>query len=179
MLEVAQKLLLAVMPTKYGKMCLKYPYIVVIFIKMKIFAKIFGNLNKNYYLCVNKLKLTDMAKLDNLQDLGDVLEPFDPEYLSNKPYEIPQISAYEKRFLHKVSIIEKKLRRHCIDFEWLAYKECFRIPKYIGDSEYPTYRYVYVNMEENDYSFGTEKEDLVFDSRASVVIDAVVKWVNK
>ena len=52
------------------------------------------------------------------------------------------------------------------------------VHKFIGGSEYPTYRYVRVNMEENDYSFGTEKEDLVFDGRASVVIDAVVTWVN-
>lgn len=121
---------------------------------------------------------TTMAKLDNLQDLGNVLEPFDPNYLSNKPYEVPDISAYEKRFLHKVSIIEKKLRRNCVPFEWLENWECFRIYKYVGDSEYPTYRYVRVNMEENDYSFGTEKEDLVFDGKASVVIEAVVKWVN-
>lgn len=120
-----------------------------------------------------------MAKLDNLQDLGDVLEPFDPNYLSNKPYEVPDISSYEKRFLHKVSIIEKKLRRNRIDFEWLANWECFRVRKYIGGSEYPTYRYVRVNMDENDYSFGTEQEDLVFDGKASVVIEAVVKWVNK
>lgn len=119
-----------------------------------------------------------MTKLDNFQELGDVLEPFDPNYISNKPYEIPQISSYERRFLHKVSIIEKKLRRNRIPFEWLENWECFRVRKYILGSEYPTYRYVRVNMEENDYSFGTEKEDLVFDGRASVVIDAVIAWVN-
>lgn len=120
-----------------------------------------------------------MATLNNLQDLGDVLEPFDPNYLSNKPYEIPDISAYEKRFLRKVSILEKKLRRNNVYFEWLANWECFRVSKYIDDSEYPTYRYVRVNMDENDYSFGTEKEDLVYDGKVTVVVDAVVKWLNK
>lgn len=119
-----------------------------------------------------------MTKLDNFQELDDVLEPFDPNYISKKSYEIPQISAHERRFLHKVSIIEKKLQRNRIPFEWLENWECFRVHKFIGGSEYPTYRYVRVNMEENDYSFGTEKEDLVFDGRASVVIDAVVTWVN-
>lgn len=119
-----------------------------------------------------------MTKLDNFQELNDVLEPFDPNYISKKSYEIPQISAHERRFLHKVSIIEKKLQRNRIPFEWLENWECFRVHKFIGGSEYPTYRYVRVNMEENDYSFGTEKEDLVFDGRASVVIDAVVTWVN-
>lgn len=119
-----------------------------------------------------------MTKLDNFQELDDVLEPFDPNYISKKSYEIPQISAYERRFLHKVSIIEKKLQRNRIPFEWLENWECFRVHKFIGGSEYPTYRYVRVNMEENDYSFGTEKEDLVFDGRASVVINAVVTWVN-
>lgn len=119
-----------------------------------------------------------MTKLDNFQELDDVLEPFDPNYISKKSYEIPQISVHERRFLHKVSIIEKKLQRNRIPFEWLENWECFRVHKFIGGSEYPTYRYVRVNMEENDYSFGTEKEDLVFDGRASVVIDAVVTWVN-
>lgn len=113
-----------------------------------------------------------------MKKLGNVLEPFDPDYISNKPYEIPQISSYEKRFLRKVSIIENKLRRNRIPFEWLQNWGCFRVKKYIGDSEYPYYRYVRVNMEENDYSFGTEEEDLVFDGKASVVIDAVVTWVN-
>lgn len=119
-----------------------------------------------------------MTKLDSLQALGDVLEPFDPSYISDKPYEIPQITAYERRFLHKVSIIEKKLRRNQIPFEWLENWECFRVRKYILGSEYPTYRYVRVNMEENDYSFGTEKEDLFYDGHASEVIKEVVRWVN-
>lgn len=119
-----------------------------------------------------------MTKLDNFQELGDVLEPFDPNYISDKPYETPQISSYERRFLHKVSIIEKKLRRNRIPFEWLENWECFRVHKFIGGSEYPTYRYVRVNMEENDYSFGTEKEDLFYDSHASEVVKEVVRWVN-
>ena len=48
----------------------------------------------------------------------------------------------------------------------------------MNGSEYPTYRYVGVNMDENDYFFGTEKEDLVFDGKVSVVVDAVAKWIN-
>lgn len=118
-----------------------------------------------------------MTKLDNFRDLGNVLEPFDPDYLNDKPYEVPDISSYEKRFLRKVSIIENKLRRNRIDFEWLSNWRCFRVRRE-EKSGYPSYRYVRVNMEENDYSFGTEEEDLVFDGRASVVIDAVVTWVN-
>ena len=118
-----------------------------------------------------------MKKLDSLQRLSEVLEPFDPEYLNDKPYEVPEISSYEKKFFHKVSILEKKLRRAGVSIEWMEYQECFRVHKYIN-SDYPTYRYVRVNMEKNDYSFGTEDEDLVFDGRASVVVAAVVKWVN-
>ena len=119
-----------------------------------------------------------MTKLDSLQRLDEVLEPYDPNYISNRSYEIPDISSYEKRFIHKVSILEKKLRRKGVRFEWLSDWECFRVKKFILGSEYPTYRYVRVNMDENDYSFGTEKEDLVFDGRASVVVDAVVTWIN-
>lgn len=119
-----------------------------------------------------------MTKLNDLQRLNEVLEPFDPAYLSNKGYKIPDISSYEKRFLHKVSIIEKKLRRKGVKYEWLEDWECFRVRKYVLGSEYPTYRYVRVNMDENDYSFGTEEEDLVFDGKASVVVDAVAAWIN-
>lgn len=119
-----------------------------------------------------------MTKLNDLQKLNEVLEPYDPAYLSDKGYEIPEISSYEKRFLHKVSIIENKLRRKGIRFEWMDNWKCFRVSKYVLGSEYPTYRYVRVNMQENDYSFGTEKEDLVFDGKASVVIDAVAKWLK-
>lgn len=118
-----------------------------------------------------------MTKLDNFRDLGNVLEPFDPDYLNDKPYEVPDISSYEKRFLRKVSIIENKLRRNRIDFEWLPNWECFRVCRE-EKSGYLSYRYVRVNMDENDYSFGTETRDLVYDGKASVVIDAVVAWVN-
>ncbi len=118
-----------------------------------------------------------MAKLDNFQELGDVLEPFDPNYISNKSYEIPDISAYEKRFFRKISILENKLRKNKVSIEWLSDWECFRVHK-MADSGYPIYRYVRVNMDENDYSFGTEKEDLVFDTKVSVVVEAVVKWLN-
>ena len=119
-----------------------------------------------------------MATVNDFQRLGEVLEPFSPDYINGKPYRIPDLSPYEKRFIHKVSILEKKMRRKGIRFEWLAGWGCFRVHKYVLDSEYPTYRYVRVNMDENDYSFGTEKEDLVYDGRASVVVDAVARWIN-
>lgn len=128
-----------------------------------------------------------MAKIKNLQDLSsieleldrDILEPFDPEYLSNEPYQIPDISSYEKKFFRKVSILENKLKRAGIRFDWNEYEECFRVWKYRNGSEYPTYRYVRVNMDEGDYSFGTENEDLVFDTKVSVVVTAVAKWIGK
>lgn len=108
----------------------------------------------------------------------DVVEPFDPAYVFDKGYEIPDISSYEKRFFHKVSIMEKKLRKAHISFEWNESYDCFQVKKYVNGSEYPTYRYVGVNMDENDYFFGTEKEDLVYDGKVSVVVDAVAKWIN-
>lgn len=116
-----------------------------------------------------------MAKFNKSKD---VVEPFDPAYVSDKGYEIPDISSYEKRFFHKVSIMEKKLRKAHIPFEWNERFDCFQVWKYVNGSEYRTYRYVGVNMDENDYFFGTEKEDLVFDGKVSVVVDAVSRWIN-
>ena len=126
-------------------------------------------------------KFKDLESLKEVADefySNDVTEPFDPAYLTDKPYESPQISAREKRFFHKVSILGNKLRRAHIKYEWLDNWQCYRVHKYIGGSEYPTYRYVSVNLDENDYSFGTEKEDLVYDGKASVVVEAVAAWVN-
>lgn len=120
-----------------------------------------------------------MTRLESLQRLNEVIEPFDPAYISDKPYEIPDLSNREKRFLHKVSILEHKLRRNGISYEWIPETECFRIKRYNIGSDYPTYRYVGVNVDENDYWFGTETEDLVFDGRSSVVVEAASKWVNR
>lgn len=107
-----------------------------------------------------------------------LVEPYNPEYLSNAPYEVPQLSASERRWLRKVSIVEKKLIKERIRFEWLADWECFRVRRYVNGSEYPQYRYIRINMDENDYSFGTEKEDFVWDGKISVVMTEVKKWVN-
>lgn len=107
-----------------------------------------------------------------------LVEPYNPEYLSNAPYEVPQLSASERRWLRKVSIVEKKLIKERIRFEWLADWECFRVRRYVNGSEYPQYRYIRINMDENDYSFGTEKEDMVWDGKISVVMVEVKKWVN-
>ena len=105
------------------------------------------------------------------------LEPYDPAYLGETE-ERDIISASEKSFFRKVSILQNKLRRSKIGYEWMPSWECFRIQKFI-DSDYPMYRYVRVNVEENDYSFGTEKEDLVFSTRVSEVVEAAKAWLDK
>ena len=107
---------------------------------------------------------------------NDITEPYDPAYLTDAPSVDDVVSAADKRFYRKVSILQNKLRKAHVQYEWLDDWECFRVARYF--SEYPTYRYVRVNEEENDYSFGTEKEDLVFDSKVSVVVKAVADWLN-
>lgn len=119
-----------------------------------------------------------MTRLDDLRKLNEVIEPYNPDYLSDKPYEIPQISAYEKRYLHKLSILENKLRRNKIKFDWLEDDECFRIWKYKLGSEYPSYMYLSVYMDENKYAFGGETEDVCVDGHASRVVEAALKWLN-
>lgn len=124
----------------------------------------------------------ERVKLVTAEESSEVLEPYDPAYLDGyvesndgNPY---RISNREKRFLHKVSILEHKLRRAGVSYEWMERYECFRVWRFVNGSEYRTFRFVRVNMGENDYSFGTEKEDLVFDAKVSVVVEAVKKWVN-
>lgn len=113
----------------------------------------------------------------------EVTEPFDPDYLSSTPYEIPDISSYEKRFYHKVSIIENKLRKNHISFEWLAEHEMFRVGKrrQAEDgkiSDYFTYQYIAVYMETNEYAFGGWEEDRCVSTRISDVIESVKEWLH-
>jgi hypothetical protein len=119
-----------------------------------------------------------MTKLHDFQSIGDVLEPFDPNYISDKPYEIPDISKREKRFLRKISILEHKLRRERISFEWLPDDEMFRVHKYRKGTEYPTYMYLTVYMDENKYAFGGYETDLVVDGKVSVVVASVKEWLS-
>lgn len=107
---------------------------------------------------------------------GELLDPYDPDYLSTSPTKDDPISPYEKRFLHKVSILQNKLRREGVSADWDEYRQCFRVARYI--SSYPTYRYVRVNLDENDYSFGDEKDDFFWDGKVSAVVAEVKKWVN-
>lgn len=136
-----------------------------------------------------------MTQLNDLEQLGSVIEkfhsnsvcePFDPAYISNKPYEIPDLSAYEKRFYHKISIVINKLRRNHIPFEWMEDAEVFRVKKFrytnINNgkpkrSEYPTYMYIAI-YDNKEYSFGGEKEDLIVSTRISEVIEEVIEWLN-
>lgn len=122
--------------------------------------------------------VTELAKIEVEKD-EDIVEPYDPAYITNTPYQIPDISASEKRWLHKVGIVENKLKREHIHFEWLADWECFRVQRFRPGADCPQVRYIRINMEENEYAFGDENYDLVYDSRISPVIAAVKEWVNR
>lgn len=147
-----------------------------------------------------------MTIMKDLEQLGSVIdeftndsvcEPFDPAYLSNKPYEIPDLSAYEKKFYHKMSIVINKLRRNHIQFEWLEDEEMFRVKKFryeeVGSvrnkrtgklinpqrvySEYPTYMYIAI-YDNTEYAFGGYETDVIVSTRISEVIEKVIEWLN-
>ena len=147
-----------------------------------------------------------MTQFNDLEQFGSVIEkfhsnsvcePFDPAYLSDKPYEIPDLSDYEKKFYHKMSIVINKLRRNHISFEWLEHDEVFRVKKFryeeVGSvrnkrtgklvnpqrvyNEYPTYMYIAI-YDNKEYAFGGEEEDLIVSTRISEVIEKVIEWLN-
>lgn len=133
--------------------------------------------------------MKDLEQLDSVIDKftgNSVCDPFDPAYLSDKPYEIPDLSAYEKKFYHKVSIVINKLRRNNIQFEWMEDAEVFRVKKFrytsINNgkpkrSEYPTYMYIAI-YDNKEYAFGGEEEDLIVSTHISEVISEVIEWLN-
>lgn len=130
-----------------------------------------------------------MAHLNNLEDLAlvvdrfeDINEPFDPAYLTNKAYEVPDISSYERAFYRKMNIVINKLRKNRIRFEWLDDEEVFRVHKYRTDkrgvkSDYPTYMYIAI-YDNKEYSFGGEQEDMIVSTHIGEVIEKVVEWLN-
>ena len=134
-------------------------------------------------------QFNDLEQLDSVIDEfhnNSVCEPFDPAYLSDKPYEIPDLSSYEKKFYHKMSIVINKLRRNHIQFEWMEDAEVFRVEKFRYTSvrngkpkrsEYPTYMYIAI-YDNKEYAFGGEEEDLIVSTRISEVIEKVIEWLN-
>ena len=111
----------------------------------------------------------------------DTEDPFDPEYLKGG-YEIPDISSYEKRFCRKVSIVENKLKKNHIKYEWLERHEMFRVSKKRQDSSgqvsgLPTYQYIAIYMETNEYAFGGWEEDRCVSTKISEVIESVKEWL--
>lgn len=147
-----------------------------------------------------------MTAMKDLEQLGSVIDkftndsvcdPFDPAYLSDKPYEIPDISAYEKKFYHKMSIVINKLRRNNISYEWMEDEELFRVKKFryveVGSvrskrtgelinpqrvySEYPTYMYIAI-YDNKEYAFGGYETDVIVSTRISEVIEKVIEWLN-
>lgn len=116
-----------------------------------------------------------MRTTKDLKEVGSLLEPFDPSYITGGT-PIEELSSYEKRYCHKVSILYNKMRRLGVRGHWNG--SGFEVERYVLDSEYPMIRYLTVNMETNDYSFGTENEDLVYSTRVSEVVEAAKKWCN-
>ena len=125
----------------------------------------------------------ELLDMSSVKTTEGVEEPFDPAYLTDEPYEIPNISSYEKRFNRKVSIIENKLKKNHIAFEWLEQHEMFRVGKKRQDdngkmSDYLTYQYIAVYMETNEYAFGGWEEDRCVSMRISDVIASVNEWLH-
>lgn len=123
-------------------------------------------------------------------------EPYNVEYVSNRPYVIPDLAAGEKWFIRKVSIILNKLRREHIPFEYDNDYGVFAVSKYRytidGNrrnkkgkllapkkvySKYPTYMYIGV-YDDGQYNFGGEYEDLIVSTRISDVIKVVKEWLS-
>ena len=125
----------------------------------------------------------ELLNMSSAKVNDEVEEPFDPAYLTDEPYEIPDISSYEKKFNRKISIIENKLKKNHISFEWLEQHEMFRVgKKRQGDngemSDYYTYQYIAVYMETNEYAFGGWEEDRCVSTRISDVIASVNEWLR-
>lgn len=129
-----------------------------------------------------------MNVLNDLQDLAaiakkfkpsdEILEPFDPEYLSNESYEAPEISSEEKRFFRKVSILQNKMRSAGIRGTWMPNEQMFKVQKTLPWATTPSVMFLAIYMDTNEYAFGGWEEDLAVSGNVSVVIAEAKKWLS-
>lgn len=106
----------------------------------------------------------------------DALEPYDMEYLKAKSGSGFKLSRTEERFMARVRKLEDELKRQKVKFEWYGGWRCFRIYKYVSDSEFPTYRYVGYDVDDKDFFYGTEDEDIEYGRDVKAVVEAAYKW---
>ena len=119
----------------------------------------------------------EVAKPIYKDQLGDMLEPFDPKYLSNENEEEEIIEDSEKTFFRKLNLITGKLKRLKICPEFYARWSCYKIYKTIGGRTLE--RFVWVDSDDWTYNFGTAEEALVSDTNVGVVVEEIAKWVGK
>lgn len=124
------------------------------------------------------LKRYDM-RLSEHPEFDKVLEPIDPGYINGYKFKVPSLG--NEAWIRKVSILQNKLRRHHIRYEWEADSEMFRVWKYRTrngvEDEYPTVMWVGV-YDTGEYCFGGEEEDMIVSRRVSDVVNVVEEWLN-
>ena len=116
----------------------------------------------------------------SFEELRDVCEPYDPSYINDKPYEIPQISESEMAYFRKLSILANRLRKEGIRYNSNEYNEyqISKRQKFDGrESSYLTYMYLWV--EDGEYLFGTEDKVVFGSTRLSDTVKKAIEWLNK
>ena len=127
----------------------------------------------------NRLRVSK-GEVEEIERGGDILEPYDPAYLEESDDKNPYaISAEEKAFIRKVSILENRMKKLGLYGEWDANSRMFTIEKFLGKSEYPTLRFLYVDMDDNTYNFSNEKEVFEYSTNVKEVVEAAKKWFDK
>lgn len=106
----------------------------------------------------------------------DVLEPYDMEYLKAESESGFKLSRTEEHFMARVRKLEDELKRRKVRFEWYGRWRCFRIYRYVSDSEFPAYRYVGYDVDNKDFFYGTEDEDIEYGRDVKVVVEAAYEW---
>ena len=113
---------------------------------------------------------------ETVDEEPDVLEPYDMEYLKDKSESGFKLSRTEEHFMACVRKLEDELKRQKVKFEWYGRWQCFRIYRYVSDSEFPTYHYVGYDVDNKDFFYGTEDEDIEYGRDVKAVVEAARKW---
>lgn len=158
---------------------LKYSYIVLM------------NMNKDDLQRVydREFKVTVVAEPERLYDSrGNVakvmvvgeetVEPYDPAYLGDEEEEADILSSFEKRYYKRIKLLENKLRKAKIRFDWNSRFDCFIVKKFKNGSDYPVIKNIWVDTDDWTYCFGSDDAE-VYDSNLSLILDKVMSWLGE
>lgn len=121
-----------------------------------------------------QINLNSIAK--EKEDAGDVLEPFDPAYLTEEEDKNPcRLERGEVTVCRMTGILQKKLIKAGLRPVWNG--ASFELTRVYRGVEME--RYCWIDEEDNTYCYGTSEDCLVYGKSVQEIIDKAVNFMTR